>query len=205
MKKNISILFALIGWFAIIMQYILMIDHRTASITETTIRFFSFFTILTNTMVAIYFSYQGIKANISGGSILNKPGTLTALTIYITIVSLIYQLILRQTWHPEGLDRVVDELLHTIIPIFTIIYWFAYENKKDIPFNVIPKWLIYPATYLVFILTRGHFSNFYPYPFVDVLNLGIRNVLINSAALILFFVFMSVLYIFIGKRISKIH
>ncbi len=203
MKKNISIIFALISWATIIAQYILMLDHRMASITETTIRFFSFFTILTNTLVAAYLAYQAMKSNATSERQLDKPGILTALTVYITIVSLVYQLILRQTWHPEGLNMVVDELLHTILPICTIIYWFAYENKKEVSFSHIPKWLIYPITYLVFILIRGYFSNFYPYPFVDVQHIGLHNVLLNSTALILFFIFISVLFIIIGKRISK--
>ncbi|MFZ5976285.1 MULTISPECIES: Pr6Pr family membrane protein [unclassified Hydrotalea] len=33
-------------------------------------------------------------------------------------------------------------------------------------------WLIYPLLYLVYILIRGSFSGFYPYPFVNVLQIG---------------------------------
>lgn len=48
---------------------------------------------------------------------------------------------------------------------------------------MIPKWLIYPQAYLIYIPIRGHFSGFYPYPFVDVSALGMTKVLFNSAVL----------------------
>jgi len=202
MKKIFSIIIALLGWFAIITQYDLMIENRVASITETTIRFFSFFTILTNILVAIYMSYQSIRTTPSKTRS-NKEGILSAITVYITIVGLVYQLILRQTWHPEGFQKIVDELLHSAIPLFVIFYWYQYENKKNISFKSIPQWLIYPICYLVYILLRGSYANFYPYPFMNVLILGLQQVLINAIILLVFFVSMSALFIFTGKKIAK--
>jgi hypothetical protein len=56
MKNKLTLFFATIAWFAVLAQYYLMIENRVASFSETTIRFFSFFTILSNTLVAIYFT-----------------------------------------------------------------------------------------------------------------------------------------------------
>lgn len=203
MKDKLSILFATVAWFSVLIQYFLMIENRVASIYETTIRFFSFFTILTNLLVALYFTFFLLQKKNSYKSIVNKPGTLTAVTVYITIVGLVYQIILRPIWDPKGLQKVVDELLHSAIPIFVIIFWYLYEEKKSITYQQILKWLIYPVIYLIFILIRGDFSNFYPYPFVDVTNLGLKNVLINSAALTVFFACLSAGYIKLGKTINS--
>ena len=90
MKRSISILFAAIGWFAVIAQYILMIENRVAPVIETTVRFFSFFTILTNTLVVVYFSYVAVTRKIAFLGWFDKPGSLTAITVYITIVGLVY-------------------------------------------------------------------------------------------------------------------
>lgn len=46
MKRNIAFIFAALGWFAVIAQYYLMIENRTISVSEATIRFFSFLLFL---------------------------------------------------------------------------------------------------------------------------------------------------------------
>ncbi len=201
MKNKLAIAFALIGWFAVIAQLVLMLENRVALVPETIIRFFSFFTILTNTLVAVYFTC--IVFIQDKNRAINKPGFLTAITIYIVLVGAVYQIALRHVWHPQGLQRVVDELLHTVIPILVIVFWSSYESTKNISYLQILKWAIYPLTYLIFILIRGIFSNFYPYPFIDVVNIGMTKALINSGVLVLVFVFISVAFVFIGKSIIK--
>ncbi|MDQ2864461.1 MAG: Pr6Pr family membrane protein, partial [Bacteroidota bacterium] len=114
MKKTLAALFALIGCFAVITQFVLMVNNRAASVPETIIRFFSFFTILTNIMVALYFTALAV-AKKDSVTFVNRPGTLTAITIYITTVGTVYQVVLRQVWQPTGMQLIVDELLHTII------------------------------------------------------------------------------------------
>src|SRR5690606_28643146 len=116
-----------------------------------------------------------------------RPGTLTALTIYIIVVGLVYQFVLRQIWEPTGLQKVADEFLHSVIPLLTVFYWVAYENKMGLSFRQIPKWLIYPTIYLIFIILRGYISGFYPYPFIDVSILEPQTVMINVITLIAIF------------------
>ncbi len=202
MKKKLALLFALIGWFAIIAQYILMIQNREASIAETAIRFFSFFTILTNILVAIYFTCLIFTKN-QQSKLIGQPGTLTAVTIYITMVGLVYQFALRHLWQPQGLQLIVDELLHSVIPVLVIIFWYLYEITKPIKYAQILKWAIYPLAYLFYILVRGSFSDFYPYPFINVINLGIAKALTNAGVLLVMFLVIAALFLFIGKSIIK--
>lgn len=201
MKKLLALIFAIIGWFAVIGQFILMMENRVAPILETCIRFFSFFTILTNGLVAIYFTLSYFN-NRNKLIAIKEPGTLTAMTVYITVVGLVYQVVLRQLWQPQGLQWVVNELLHTLIPILVILFWYLYENKSPIKYTAILKWLIYPLIYLIYILIRGRYSGFYPYPFVDVSQLGLSKVLINSAVLMVIFAGLSALFIRVGKFIK---
>ena len=100
MKKILTVIFAILGWFAVLMQYYLIVENRVASVGETTIRFFSFFTILTNVLVAIYFTFQVFRRAPGQAHFLEKPGVLTALTVYITVVGLVYQVVLRYIWEP---------------------------------------------------------------------------------------------------------
>jgi hypothetical protein len=202
-KNNILLIGAVLGWFAVITQYILMIDNRIASVPETTIRFFSFFTILTNLIVALYFTVLGLKKPTSLLVRLERPGVLSAITLYITIVGLVYQVVLRSIWSPTGLQKLVDELLHSIIPLFVIVFWYVNENHKAVSWKSVPSWLIYPSIYLVYILIRGHFSDFYPYPFVNVIQLGLKQVLGNSLVLVLVFVTVAFGFVGISSLLSK--
>lgn len=196
MRKTLSLLFGGIALFAVVAQYYLMVENRTVPVAEATIRFFSYFTILTNTLVAVYFIAQVLR---SGNKLPGRSGTLTALTTYITIVGLVYQIVLRQLWEPQGLQMVVDELLHSCVPVLVIIFWYCFENRAGLAYSKIVPWLIYPLVYLFYILARGHLSGFYPYPFVDVTALGYPKVFLNSAVLLLIFVAFAALFVKIGR------
>lgn len=202
MKRNLAFIFAALGWFAVIAQYYLMLESRTISVSEATIRFFSFFTILTNILVALYFSIICFSQNKSV-SLITAPGTLTFLTIHIAVVGLVYQVALRHLWHPQGLQRLVDELLHSVIPILVILFWYLYESKKRLKYSLGIKWLTYPLIYFIYILLRGNQSGFYPYPFVDVSVLGFASVIQNAFFLLFFFLGLSSSFILIGKWLDK--
>jgi hypothetical protein len=202
MKVIAQVSLALITWFAVIAQYFLMVDNRVAGIGETTVRFFSFFTILTNTLVAIYFTVVSLNLKKKALNFFYRPSTLTAIAMYIMVVGLVYQFVLRHIWQPQGMQRVVDELLHTFIPSFVFLYWILDKRKSEISYKALTAWLIYPFCYIVFILIRGYASGFYPYPFVHVANLGIEKVLTNSFLLLLVFAGLCVVFIFIA-RVTK--
>lgn len=198
MRKRLALLFAAIAWFAVTAQFVLLIQNRTVSVPETIVRFFSFFTILTNTIVALFFTGQGLNIGRT-----YKPGVLSAITVYIFMVGIVYQVLLRHLWQPKGLQFVIDELLHTINPLLVILYWYLYEEKLLVKYAQIRGWLVYPLVYLVYIIIRGSFSSFYPYPFVNVGELGLVRTLLNSGLLTLFFILISYLLIAMGRKMEK--
>lgn len=203
MRKYIDSIGFFLGWLAIIGQFILMMQNRQADIPETIIRFFSFFTILTNILVALYFTSRISIFKKTYISKLSNNGNLTALTAFILVVGLVYQIILRGSWQPTGLQKIIDELLHSVLPLFVLIYWLKFANKTDLIFKNIKIWLWYPVGYFLYIIIRGHFSNFYPYPFVNVTVIGYPQVLINSVIVSLFFLFIMGTLIFIGNKTRK--
>ncbi len=186
-------------WFALIAQFYLIIINRTASIPETIIRYFSFFTILTNLLVAVCFTCLLIKKQ-EQSAFFSKITILTAITVYILIVGIVYNVILRFLWNPEGLQKVVDELLHTVIPILCLIFWWKYVRPQKLRWSHAYSWLIYPLLYILYILIRGAVSGFYPYPFINVATLGYEKVLINSGLLAAAFLIISFILIAIGRK-----
>lgn len=202
-ENKVVLLGSIMSWFAIVMQLILIIQNRVASILETVIRFFSFFTILTNILVALCFTSLWLKPKFKIGTFFINPKTITASAVYITIVGIVYNVILRFIWAPVGLQKLVDELLHLIIPIFFVTYWYIFVSKNTLVWKNIATWLLYPIIYLIYSLVRGNFTNYYPYPFIDVDKLGSNAVAFNCISLLIVFVIISLLFILIAKRKIK--
>lgn len=193
----------LTGWFALITQLYLIIVNNQIPVTESVARYFSYFTILTNIMVALCFTLLSLNFNKKEDLFYPKSNILAAVTVYISVVGIVYNLILRFTWQPKGLQLVVDELLHTFIPILFMVYWLIFAPKSTLKWSDAFIWLIYPFVYLIFILVRGAFSGFYPYPFIDVDKIGSNNVLLNSFYLLIVFLVLSLILILIGKLIAN--
>jgi len=204
-QRYLNLIGLILGWFAVVGQFILIIQNREAGIAETVLRFFSFFTILTNILVALYFTAPFIKLRPTFFNLLQKDSSLPPITAFILIVGLVYQVVLRAIWHPTGIQLIIDELLHSLIPLFVLGYW--YFRLKTAPFDtrVRLRWMLYPMGYLGFILVRGAYSGYYPYPFLNVSSLGYAKVWINSALICL--VMLAVLYslALIGKKINRSH
>jgi hypothetical protein len=197
------ILGAVLVWFAVIAQFYLLIINRKTPIPEAIIRFFSYFTILTNILVALSFTAPLISPRSRAGNFFMRPATLTAITVYISVVGIIYNVVLRALWQPEGLQLLVDELLHTIIPIFFILYWLFFVHKSDIRWKSVWSWLLYPALYCIYALVRGSFSGFYPYPFINVDVLGYGKVFINIVFIVILFLLLSFVLVYLVKANAK--
>lgn len=197
--RIILVLGTLLGWFALIAQLYLIILNRTTSVAEVIVRYFTFYTILTNVLVALCFTFLWLRPLSRGGKFFSRAGVATALVIYITVVGITYNIVLRPLWNPEGLQKIVDELLHSVIPVLYIVYWFLSVRKNQLQWKDILPWLVFPLVYLIVIMVLGSFSGYYPYPFVDVVKLGYQAVLINSFYVTLAFLFFSVLFVGIAK------
>ncbi|UJP65358.1 Pr6Pr family membrane protein [Mongoliitalea daihaiensis] len=202
MRKNLAYIFAFISWSAVTMQYWIMLEASPLSWGAATIRFFSFFTILTNTLLALYFSSQIHGDLHNRGKIWKKSGTLTAITVYILVVGLVYQVVLRSIWDPQGMARVTDELLHTLNPLLALIFWWLFEDKKAVEWKQVPYWLIYPLGYFVYTVIHGQISGFYPYPFVDLNTISVGQLGINFLVLAVVFMAISGLLVWVGKKSS---
>jgi len=187
------------GWFSLIAQFYLIIINRTTSVGETIIRYFSFFTILTNILVVLCATTLlfGYKKN--RNTFFARLNNVTGIAVNIAIVGLVYNIILRNLWKTEGLQWIVNELLHVTTPLLFSIYWLIFIPKiKELLKSVYP-WLLYPFCYLLMILILGHYFLYYPYPFIDVIKLGYQQVVINSIGMLLAFLTVLIVFVLINS------
>lgn len=203
MKKAIIVAITIVGWITLAVRLYLRITEYDFSAFESTVQFFSYFTILTNLFVTLYCTNQLLKPTEKNTSVLNKPETLTALMVFILIVGLVYHIALKPIWNPEGIQMLLSEIHHTFVPLGTFILWLISNDKKTIELKSLIKWLLYPIIYILFVLLRGSFSNFYPYPFLDVQSLGIEKVITNSIVLLTVMILFLIGFYFIGKKLFK--
>ena len=133
----------------------------------------------------------------------SRQKIIAAITVYIVVVGITYNVILRFLWEPQGLQKVVDELLHLVIPGLFLIYWLIFVLKDRLQWKDVWPWLIFPLVYLIFILIRGSFSGFYPYPFIDMDRLGVQKTLINALGIAILFLVVSLVLVGIGKLMSR--
>lgn len=195
-KKLFSLFGFILGWFSLIAQFVIMMQSSEVSVIDTIVRFFTFFTILSNILVSICFT--AVLFNFS--SFFKSYKTQTAIAVYISIVAIVYNIILRFIWEPTGLQRIVDELLHVVNPIIFVIYWFMSKNEISLSYKYIFKILIFPLVYLFTVLLIGSHTNYYPYPFLDVNAIGYTKVIINSIGISTVFAIVSLLFVFICNR-----
>lgn len=199
MRRNFEILGMCAGWFAVLAQLYLMLQNRETGVAESLVRFVSYFTILTNTLVALFFTTRIFAADQKRLTLFHQKTTPMALTVFIVVVGLVYQLVLRDIWNPTGLQMVVDELLHTIIPAFMYVYWLLFCARTAVTWKQLSKWLLYPLGYFVFVMVRGHFSGFYPYPFFNVTELGWGATALNVGLVFLLMGLIMAALFFLGK------
>ncbi|SDB60109.1 hypothetical protein SAMN03159382_04736 [Pseudomonas sp. NFACC23-1] len=89
---------------------------------------------------------------------------------------------------------VADELLHDVMPVVFLIYWW-FCVPKGLHWAAVWLWLIYPLVYFIYALVRGHLIGSYPYPFIEVDRLGYSQVLGNALMVLLGFVVISLVLI----------
>jgi hypothetical protein len=195
--------FTILGWAAIVLQFYLLLKNRSLPVGATIVQFFSYFTILTNILVASYSTALLIAPSSKRGLWFSKPSITTSLAVYIIIVGAVYNIILRFLWSPTGLQKLVDEALHSVIPLLFLIYWLLFVQKEKLKWKDAFSWLLYPIFYLAYILMRGSVTNLYPYPFLEINSIGTTRVVINILVLCAVFFGMSLLLVGTGKLITS--
>lgn len=207
MKRFVAVA-ALAGWVGLaIQQYLIFYSRWTldASLMGGLISFFSFFTVLTNTLAVVVLSYAGGQRDSAMKRFFLAPVVSSAIAVSIIVVNLAYNLLLRHLWSPEGFQFIADELLHDVMPLLFVIYWWRCVPKGQLRFRHIGAWVIYPLVYFGYVLLRGDLLGQYQYPFIDVLTLGYPQVFVNAGGLLAGFVLVALVVVGLDKRLGRAH
>jgi len=181
----------MLGWAGLSIQMYLIFHSRWtlgASLLGGLMSFFSYFTVITNTLVATVLTCQLTSRESAARRWFLQPWVSSGIAVSIAVVSLAYNVLLRHLWDPEGWQWLADELMHDVMPLLFLVWWWMYVPKGTLRPRHIALWLLYPLLYFAYALLRGHVLAAYPYPFIDVDKLGYPQVLLNAGGLLVGFV-----------------
>ena len=204
MKRTFAAVIAILAWVGLAMQFAFAIVNpatQDVAIAERIIRYFSFFTIVSNSIIAIgttavaFFPRSRVAKYFDSGSVL------TAAAVYITIVAIVYSIFLRSVVNAQGWHLYSDHIVHDIVPALFVLYWLIFCPKRGFKWIDPVKWLIVPVIYIAYSLIHGAFDNWYPYWFADVTKLGYPTALRNSAFVLVAFLVVGLIYSAIGRLI----
>jgi len=177
----------LLAWAGLLLQAAItfpILLHRGLSWFDTIQRFFAFFSTWTNGLaalsyVALFFDQDGQKK-----SLWARPSVVGGLTVSLLFVNVIFALLLQHLRHVSGWPMLALFLLHYVTPWLYILYWLIFTPKGALRWSDPAWWLAYPVVYFIYTLIQGVRYGRYPYPFVDVTQLGYPVVLRNGAVLL---------------------
>ena len=196
---------AMVAWCALVLQYVLLIRMTWYAPGPAlgSLRYISFFTILSNILVALTTTFALRGGQSALGGFFASARARGSVALYIGITLCIYFFVLAATWAPQGAQLLADVAMHYAVPALYLLWWAACVPHGGLAWSDPLRWLAFPLAYLAWVLLRGGWLHEYPYPFIDADALGLavaaRNAL-GIGALFLAFGFAVVAFDRLARR-----
>ncbi len=164
------------------------------------------FTVQSNILVALWFTYaviyflknNGFKQKISYPFLAKG-----AVSVYIVITMLVYAFFLAPLIdykEHNTLLMIRHWYSHFIVPPIFILDLFLIDIKKPGKWFYPLLWLVYPVLYLVYILILGYSIDYFPYYFLNPVEMGTRFII---SVVMLFLAFIGIGYTILFLRNLK--
>lgn len=175
-------------------------EHDFTTVFGRVSNLFLYFTIVSNVLVAVV-----------AGLLLRDPDRRSprfaalslAAVVNITITGIVYWLVLAASQENEGAAMLTNWLFHTVVPILGIAGWALCTPRGLIDRRVIMWSTTIPLAWLSMALVRGAVIDWYPYPFLDVSDIGYATALVNMAAVAAFFLVLAALAGWVDRRLAR--
>lgn len=187
----------IIGGGALVLQLILVLsgasvlaEEGAPSLATRLLRLVSYFTIQSNVLVVI--TAIPLIRTVRFDSTLWRVARLAAL-IGISITGLVHWFFLRPLLQLSGGSLVADKLLHVVVPLLAVVGWLLFGPRPRVTWAALRGALIWPVLWLVATLVVGAVSGWYPYPFLNVGQLGAGPVALAVLGVTLLFLVLGAL------------
>ncbi|BCB90320.1 Pr6Pr family membrane protein [Phytohabitans suffuscus] len=99
----------------------------------------------------------------------------------ITITGVVYATVLAGLVAHEGVEVWLNAAFHYFCPLWTVVGWLLFGPRPRITWHTVWWAFAWPAAWVAYTLVRGAVTGWYPYPFLDVTDLGYPVALRNVA------------------------
>jgi hypothetical protein len=164
------------------------------------VRFFSYFTIESNLLVAITSALLAMRPGRDGR--LFRVLRLDAL-FGITITGIVYAVLLAPQHDPHGINAATNAGLHYVVPALAVVGWLLFGPRPRIDETTLLLALIWPALYIAYTLAHGAASDWYPYPFIDAAHLGYATALRNGVGMVILMAGVATVYRVLDHRLPR--
>lgn len=153
----------------------------TVPLATRLVRLFSYFTIQSNILILAGLITLAVSPLRDGRfwRVLRLDGLLG-----IVITGLVFALVLSKQVHPVGLAAVANAGLHYVAPWASLAGWLLFGPRPRIELRTIALAFIWPVAWIGYTFVHGALSHWYPYPFLDVGQLGFAVALRNTALVV---------------------
>lgn len=190
----------LVPLLAVALQYVLILaTPGNGGALAVTVRFLSFFTILSNLGVVMVC----LAAALQRGRFWRSARTRGAIALYIGVTGLVYVTVLVGLWQPQGLQWWVDNALHRVVPVLYLAWWALCLAHGRLDWRDACGWLAFPLGYVAWVFARGRVVHEYPYPFLDLALHGIAGVTRNALGVTLLFMLIGALLIGLDRLLGR--
>jgi hypothetical protein len=184
--RGLAIIGAVIGWTALALQFAItlhLFQSQGGTVLDALWRFFGYFTLISNMVMAAMLTLAVFRKS--------RPGMEFAVLTAMLLVGIVYTLLLRETWNPQGWQKLADIALHDITPVIMAAFWLLRPHRV-LRFRHVLASLILPLAYCAYAMARGALDQWYAYPFLNVTDLGAMQAVLNCAGLGAAFLLMSI-------------
>jgi hypothetical protein len=165
-----------------------------------TVNFFSYFTILSNASATVTLAVGGVALLLGRRGM--PDGVRGAVASYMSVTGIIYAVVLRADAQETGqVAQWIDDIVHLVMPIVVFVDWLAVPPRVKQRYSIVGYWLVFPIAFLVYSLIRGHFVDWYPYPFLDPRGRGYAHVAVECTLVALVILGVCLLVVWLGRRL----
>lgn len=203
--KTFTAFFTCLVWITLLLRFYLGAQLAVAegqSALLGVIASLGYFTVLTTSLVGVALLANGI-ARFPLQRFFTSPLVNTGLAASVILVALVYSLMLRHLWQPEGMRLLVDIFLHDVIPPLFVLHWWLRTPAAALTYSRGIVTVLYPLVYLAVILLIGLAIGQFPYPFMDANQLSWARVVFNLSAMLLVYLSLVQLLVFAKRKASR--
>jgi len=195
---------ALLAWMGLGLFFYETTAQKTgAAFVHGIINYFSYFTILSNILVASCLTFSLAPPRSAPAKFVARPGLRTAAAVYIIVTGVVYLLLLRKLSPPGSTLFVANVILHYVVPVIYVLDWLVFVPKGTLRWKQALIWLVFPLLYAVYTLIHGSLTGFYPYFFINVARLGYPSVLMNCLFFMVGFAFLGSVLVVIDRLMGR--